>query len=167
MDAHFETITHSVINHFLERVSNQSSVEKDKLWQVWKEMFNFPNDPKPKPTKKAVTKPSTETKPQPTEVKAVEPAKAISEVKSETVPEVKVETVPEVKAMEVKVEAEAIQKVNVVEAVLVKVEAIPETKTEVKANTDGCTYKFTRGDRTGQECGKKKKTDLFCTTHSK
>jgi len=40
-----------------------------------------------------------------------------------------------------------------------------EKKTKVLA--DGCQYIMIRGDRVGQECGKKKKGDQFCATHTK
>jgi hypothetical protein len=166
MDAHFETITYNVINQFLERVSSSSVVDKETLWKVWKEMFSFPNEPiSKKTTKKQVETKPVETKPvetKPVETKPVE-AKPVEAKPVEAKP---VEAKPvEAKPVEAKpVEAKPVE-AKPVEAK--PVETKPVEAKPVEAKNDGCTYKFTRGDRTGQECGKKKKTDLFCTTHAK
>jgi hypothetical protein len=171
MDAHFETITYTVINQFLDRVSMTSAVDKDTLWKVWKEMFSFPNAPVPKTIKKTVTeskedesKPTetkpTETKPtetNPTETKPIESkpieSKPIESKPTETKP---IETKPtETKPTETKP----------IESKPTETKPIETKPTDTK--NEGCLYKFTRGDRTGQECGKKRKTDLFCTTHAK
>jgi hypothetical protein len=48
----------------------------------------------------------------------------------------------------------------------VKEESPSKTK-KTKPVEDGCEYVFTRGDRSGQKCGKKKKGDQFCGTHTK
>jgi hypothetical protein len=175
MDSHFETITYNVIDQFLDRVSSSSVVDKLTLWKVWKEMFSFPNEPSKKPKRTSLTDVSVESIP--VDTKPVE-AKPIETKPIETKP---IETKPvEVKPVEVKpvedkpAEAKPAEakpaEAKPAEAKPVEakpVEAKPVEDKPAEAKNDGCTYKFTRGDRTGQECGKKKKTDLFCTTHAK
>ena len=42
MDEHFQRTAFTIIERFMEKVSTQCDLNKDNLWRIWREMFNFP-----------------------------------------------------------------------------------------------------------------------------
>ena len=94
-------------------------------------------------------------------VKVVESVKLQEEKVEEHMKQVEQVTEP------VKEKIEEQLKEKVAEPVKEKVEEAVKEKAKPKKKEDGCKYVFTRGEKTGQECGKNKKTENFCTLHSK
>ena len=51
MDAQFESVAYDVINQFLERIADRCLVPQDKLWALWRDMYqDFPTKNKKKVT---------------------------------------------------------------------------------------------------------------------
>ena len=97
-----------------------------------------------------------ETKPVLPETKPI-----VSETK-DIVPEVK-PIVPE----SVVPDSVSVQNQVVSETKVIEPEIQDKKEKKHKVVTDGCQYIMTRGDRVGQECGKKKKGEQFCGLHMK
>lgn len=157
MDEQFQNVSHTIIDKFLDKVSDSCHVKKDVLWALWRDMFSFPvpkalKKSKPKAeSKKSDTKVSEQTKPisEPEKTKEKSPAKT-----TETVIEPLSENVPEKEKTPPKEE--------------LKVEQDKKDKSP-KKKRDTCQFKLTRGERSGQECGKNvaKTSEQFCTYHCK
>jgi len=173
MDDHFQNISYDIIQKFLNNVSDQCLLDKQQLWALWSEMFQFPIK-KEKAKKEKVKSDDKPRKKTPT--KANETVKQ-DEVKqdSEKQEEVKQEEVKqeEVRQEEVK-QDDTVEQDSEKEVPLLKsLETSPKKKEkspESKAKKDTCVYVFTKGDKVGQACGKaanKKKSDKYCTTHFK
>jgi len=159
---------------------------------MWKEMFHFPNDPTQKVVKKNIPEKVKETDssvstvpevniPEPAPAPVVVPAPVEKKVTKSKVK--KDEPVPIVPVQEVVVvpkEVVAVQeKTAVIESeVPPVVEAPPQevpapapapapAATAAVVEATGCQYRLTRGPNAGELCGKKLKTDKYCTLHSK
>ncbi len=167
MDEQFQNVSHSIIDKFLDKVSESCHMKKDDLWSLWREMFSFPV---PKALKKS--KPKAETKKTDTKVEPLEEKKTESKEKSPH------------KASESAIVNESKEKSpqKVSESVTVSEakeksppkEPAPHTEQDKKDKSpkkkrDTCQFKITRGERAGQECGKNvaKTSEQFCTYHCK
>jgi hypothetical protein len=197
MDEQFQNVSHTIIDKFLDKVSESCHVNKEVLWTLWRDMFSFPT---PKALKKS--KPKAESKKSDTsevESKSDKPSKAKSSSeskKSDKVPEAKsssesniekvseaksssesnIEKVPEAKSSPEKSPSKTTSPVNELEK-----PSDPKEKTPPKEDTtaekdkspkkkrDTCQFKLTRGERSGQECGKNvsKNSEQFCSYHCK
>jgi hypothetical protein len=194
MDAQFQATTYIVISQFLEKLSERCDVKKEQLWNLWKDMFNdFPKEPVQKakvskkkdvPEQKIPTIVSEKSVPVTTIPVQTIPVQTIPEqsIPEQTIPE---KTIPEKTIPEQTIPEQTIPEQTIPEQERKFLSPIPEeqsspvsVKHEVKEESpsktkktkpveDGCEYVFTRGDRSGQKCGKKKKGDQFCGTHTK
>jgi hypothetical protein len=189
MDAQFQATTYIVISQFLEKLSERCDVKKEQLWNLWKDMFNdFPKEPVQKakvskkkdvPEQKIPTIVSEKSVPVTTIPVQTIPEKTIPEqtIPEQTIPvqTIPVQTIPE-QTIPVQTIPEQERKFlspipeEQSSPVSVKPEVHEESPSKTKKTKpveDGCEYVFTRGDRSGQKCGKKKKGDQFCGTHTK
>lgn len=180
MDAQFQATTYIVISQFLEKLSDRCDVKKEQLWKLWKDMFNdFPKEP----VQKAKVSKKKEVPEQTIPVTVSEKTAPVQVIPVQTIPE---QTIPEQTIPEQTIPEQTIpEPSNPIVQERQFLSPIPEelpspvsVKTEVKEESpsktkktkpveDGCEYVFTRGDRSGQKCGKKKKGDQFCGTHTK
>ena len=187
MDDHFQNVSYDIINGFLENVSDQCMLEKEKLWSLWNEMFQFPVR---KEKKKA--KSTDKKKDKKDEVKKEEEKQTVHSKQDE----VQTQVTSEVQCDEMKHEvASEVQDVASIKEELPEVDKEEpsrkksvekkksedktekkksEDKTEKKKSDDKgkhmCQYVMLKGERAGQLCGKavnKKKSDKFCTAHFK
>ena len=158
MDEQFQNVAHSIIDKFLDKVSETCRMPKDTLWALWREMFTFPVVKEVKSKSKSLTQTKLTKKAVPEKAeKKEEPVPEKAEKKEEPVSEKaekKEEPVPE--------KAEKKEEPVPVSETVVDPKKSPKKK-------QGCQFKITRGDRAGQECGKgiTKTSDSFCSSHCK
>jgi preprotein translocase subunit SecF len=172
MDSQFEKVTYDIINKFLEQLSDRCIIPHDKLWGIWKDMFNFPTKKEKRVVKKVKTPPKEEKKEEQVEkvkeeqVEKVEKKEEVQVEKVEQVENVK----EEVQEEEVKEEKQEVQVEDVKEKVKEKVKKEAKEKSP-KKESETCVFIITRGERAGKECGKpiskKMKSDKYCVVHSK
>jgi hypothetical protein len=170
MDAQFQATTYIVISQFLEKLSERCDVKKEQLWKLWKDMFNdFPKEP----SQKAKVSKKKEVPEKTAPVTVSEKTAHVQEIPVQTIPEQTIpeQTIPESSTPIVQ-ERQFLSPIPEEQPSPVSVK--PEVKEESPSKTkkskpveDGCEYVFTRGDRSGQKCGKKKKGEQFCGTHTK
>ena len=190
MDAQFQATTYIVISQFLEKLSERCDVKKEQLWKLWKDMFNdFPKEP----SQKAKVSKKKEVPEQTIPVTVSEKTAPVQTIPVQTIPvqTIPVQTIPEQTIPEQTILEQTIPEQTIPESLnpIVQerqflspipeeqpspVSVKPEVKEESPSKTkkskpveDGCEYVFTRGDRSGQKCGKKKKGEQFCGTHTK
>ena len=145
MDEHFHNVSFDIINRFLDKLSVHSNIDKSALWSLWSSMFQFPV--KKQKEQKKETKEAKEVKPVVQE--SVSQPAAVSE--SSEPAAVGESTSHETKESSPKKEPSK------------KKDDSPKKKEE-------CRFVLTRGERSGQECGKpiaKKKSDMYCANHCK
>lgn len=180
MDSHFETISYSIINQFLDSVSEQCLLDKTQLWVTWKDMFHFPSVPVAKKTvitskvKEQVSVPTVTIQDKIVTKTAITKATVTKTVVPESV--ITESTVPE------SVVPESVVPESVVPDSVVAESVVPESVAQKKkkgtvqekglteavaTETEGCQRVLTRGANVGQKCGKKKKDDQFCGLHAK
>jgi hypothetical protein len=158
MDEQFQNVSHSIIDKFLDKVSESCHMKKDDLWSLWREMFSFPV---PKALKKS--KPKTETKKSDTKAEKLESkVEPLEEKKTES----KEKSPP--KVAESTTVNESKEKSPPKDASHQPAPPVEKDKSP-KKKRDTCQFKITRGERAGQECGKNiaKTSDQFCTNHCK
>lgn len=154
MDEQFQNVSHSIIDKFLDKVSESCHMKKDDLWSLWREMFSFPV---PKALKKS--KPKTETKNSDAKVEQpnskVEPLEEKASAPKEKSPPKVSESTPISESKEKSLPKDT--------------EPAGEKDKSPKKKRDTCQFKITRGERAGQECGKNvaKTSEQFCTNHCK
>jgi hypothetical protein len=164
MDEQFQNVSHTIIDKFLDKVAESCKVKKDVLWALWRDMFSFP-------TPKAAKKPKAETKK--SDTKAETKKSDTKESDSSKPSSEKVKEKSPLKTTEPVSEPEPAK-----DTVLEKEKTPPkeETKDEQdkkdkspKKKRDTCQFKLTRGERSGQECGKNvaKNSEQFCSYHCK
>lgn len=191
MDAQFESVAYDVINQFLERIADRCLVPQDKLWTLWRDMYqDFPTKNKKKVTvtKKEEKEPVIVEKivlvDKPVIVekivlvdKPVIVEKIVLVEKSDT-PVIKSDAPVEPVAL-VEPAAPVEQPVDNTEKPVEKpVEKPaektppkkPVEKTPPKKEKEGCQFIITRGERSGMACGanvprRDKDIGHFCKNH--
>lgn len=166
MDSQFEKVTYDIINKFLEQLSDRCIIPHDKLWGIWKDMFNFPAKKEKRVYKKVKTPPKQDEK-QDVHKEDKPEVKQEEEMKQE-----KPEANQEEKPVEDNQEEEKQEVMKPVEKVKEKVKDKKENKEKSPGKeSETCVFIITRGERSGKECGKpiskKMKSDKFCVAHSK
>jgi hypothetical protein len=176
MDEQFQNVSHTIIDKFLDKVSESCHVKKDVLWALWRDMFSFPTPKalkksKPKAeSKKSDTKVSDPAKPssEPEKVKEKSPAKTTEPVKEliEPVNELTKEPLKELVTAVTGIASDSKEKTPPKEDVTIDQDKKDKSP---KKKRDTCQFKLTRGDRAGQECGKNvaKNSEQFCSYHCK
>lgn len=169
MDEQFQNVSHTIIDKFLDKVSESCHVKKEVLWALWRDMFSFPT---PKPLKKS--KPKAESKKSDTKVS--EPAKPNSEPekvkeKSPAKPNEPVKESIEPVAEPLKDPVTVLVSDSKEKTPSKEQDTIDQDKKDKspKKKRDTCQFKLTRGERSGQECGKNvaKNSEQFCSYHFK
>ena len=164
MDEHFQRTAFTIIERFMEKVSTQCELNKENLWSIWREMYNFPIVDTQKKSTSVKSKKEKSTTPS----VATEASSTVAPTK-EKVEDTPVSNTDESDKKADESGTKADEPITPVSNESNESNELNDTglKKSPKKGTL-CQYAITRGERKGQVCGKPCKSDkTLCTVHSK
>ena len=182
MDSKVQKAVYSVIDQLLVKIEDRCDVPKTKLWELWRTMFNFPEEAKPRvkkeksepkkaspPTTEPVAKspvvaaaksPVAEAAKSPVVAAVKSPVVAaagkspvVEEVKSPVEDVVKVVEKSPSKIVSIEDDEDDIPLVRSATKVVEKEVKQESPRAEGKDQSKACCFVLTKGARKGQQCG--------------